>query len=620
MPLLLPFLCGAIGGAVTTLFVFAFVFLKIEELLQSTVRRREEKALQYKETAAASDGALQSKVQAVCSMACFDNNIVGHTIPVRAVLYGRTIYVYRVDSDSTAGGEEHPDTAREYLIGKINTVTVASSSEKVSKYHRHTGMTRHAPVRGKCLVLRRKEGLPLFLQDPVAELARQHQRQYEQQRRLEEKEYQLKEERRFGTLRHHRHGHGNSRRNKHHDAIHRQGYAMGEGSTNVIDYSNSDGADVAIAGANHGEAEHSFSDERDHDDFGTWTAVLFKLPTRRELERWLNLLQTTPQSEEWRGFIKRLPQIDVFNLVMARLFFENTRTSGLQDLFVGKLRRKLRKVSSKLPKHMQGEILLDRLELGDEIPLIHDVSEPSVSPNGELEFDFDLLYRGGLQLSLRFSITYRGVRVPDIIFKVKMLELSNRMRLSVGPPPTGKIWVGSSRLPQLRLEFTQEVASHDGLLNAVLKLMPDMSVVMTNVVKVKLFEDMLLPSMEDFPLPCFSYSPNSSDRDSPVTDLNTAGSSSIDERCRLNSMPPFTVTDTRQIFSLAAVEATDVNGAGVRPLDIEMINDETASFVSSGASSTLVPGSSVSAPWRRVKSSKAKQSGAEAKDAAKKNV
>lgn len=32
-----------------------------------------------------------------------------------------------------------------------------------------------------------------------------------------------------------------------------------------------------------------------------------------------------------------------------------------------------------------------------------------------------MLYRGGLKLSIRFAIAYRGIRLPDIIFHITVL-------------------------------------------------------------------------------------------------------------------------------------------------------------------------------------------------------
>ncbi|ORC85879.1 uncharacterized protein TM35_000321940 [Trypanosoma theileri] len=628
-------------------------------MLDDLVKRKETETMSRIAASKEKDiSAPSSKVQAICKMARFDDDILRPAIPVRVVLFGNTICVYQFDashrspnkeeknnkekkknhsrsgSDDSSNEEDTEDSddattiiTAEKLIGKINCKTVMSTSEKLSKYHRHTDPTkRHAPVRGKCLVLRCKDDLPLFMEDPVLQMARQQARQQEEQEEEEKQQQQQERER------HHKGHHSYHNRQKHE---HQRDNPFLDATFSVVS--------SLVSYRRH---EGNSANEDGYDDcLSSWTAVVFKFPTRRELERWFNLLEATPQSDEWRGFIKRLPQLDVFNVVVARLFFENTRTSELRDLLIGKLRRKLHKVSRRLPKHMQGEILLDRLELGGEIPLISNVSDPTVATSGELELDFDLLYRGGLTLTLRFSITYRSVRVPDILFNIKMLELANRMRLSVGPPPSNKLWIGSSRTPQLRLEFTQEVASHDGLLHAVLNLIPDMSKVMTNIVKVKLFEDMILPSMDDFPLPCLSYSPPSSEPDSPTVDdtrstsmiTSTLLESNKGEEEKVNPPPnnskiyetteqvtEQSVTTVKQNINtteevktiLKTVNSTETletvpsfssSTPKEQSLSFEMDEDETTSVVSSRISSNMVPGSSVSEPWRRTATSRAKK-------------
>ncbi|SCU67546.1 Putative integral membrane protein conserved region (DUF2404), putative [Trypanosoma equiperdum] len=481
LSLLLLLLCGVACGAVATVFSVWFAFIRFDNFLQRMLERNEEAAIRALEDTRTSVTVPASKVEGICEMACFDGDVVWKTIPVRAVLFGSTVSVYRLVTREMSDDLNNTVVCGDQLIGKINTDSVISSVVKISKYHRHVNIAeRCSPVSGQCLLLRHKPGLPLFLVDPVVQLKQRLRRKQREQ---------------------------TSRGTVHHSPLQDDDEDFINAKDTHSDQRNNSQSNNLSSSA----LDSSSSVDGSGEDYSKWTAVLFKMCTRRELERWYNLLQGNSQSEEWRNFIKRLTRADALSLVVARLYFANTDTSSLQDLLTRKIRRKLRRVSRRLPNHMKGEIILDRLELGEEIPLLDSVSDPVVSPNGEIEFDFYLLYRGGLHFSLRFSITYRGMRVPDIIFNVKVLQLSNRVRLNVGPPPSAKIWLSSPHTPHLQLEFTQEVATNDGFLHTLLKLLPDMSAIMTTIVKVKLFEDMLLPSMDDFPLPCLSYSPSSSE-------------------------------------------------------------------------------------------------------------
>ncbi|KAG8346662.1 hypothetical protein ERJ75_001765200 [Trypanosoma vivax] len=501
MPHVTLFLCGVISGAVTVLFTLWFAFLKAEDVLNRTVKRKEAAAMQLLQTMPAKNTLPSSEVEVVCQIARFDNRIIRRTIPVRAVLSDRKITVYHTHGEGNTDGLTNSVARGELLIGTISLDSVESSLEKVSRYHRHTDTAeRRAPVRGSCLVLSRRARCPLFIpsQTAVATTLRQEQE------------------------------------------IQRGGLGCGEivdRAFSVYSQTMSTGSATAPSHLKRpvtGELHPGVVEEEveQGEDYQKWQSVLFKMPSRRDLERWYNILRDNPQSEEWRGFVNGHTRADAFNLVIARLFFANTGTSRLRDLLVEKIRRKLRKASAKLPKNIDGSITLEHLDLGGQVPLIDVVSDPIVSPNGEIELDFNLSYRGGLMLGLRFGMKVHAVRTPDIIFNIGLLQLSNRMRLSVGPPPSKKVWLGGSRTPHLQLDFSQEVATNDGLLHTFLKILPDLSLIVSNVVKVKLFEDMVLPSMEDFPL--FSV------RDSPPSSELSDGEVDVDMGPTLSSTVPST--------------------------------------------------------------------------------
>lgn len=239
---------------------------------------------------------------------------------------------------------------------------------------------------------------------------------------------------------------------------------------------------------------------------GTATALLtdcrrlvIRFPTRRELDRWYNVLATTERSYEWRKFLRTLPSMDLFNLVTARIFFENSTGPALSEVIRKKIAKKLRHVN--LPRPVHGVIRVAHVKLGGEVPLISNVSHASVSANGEVGFDFDVLYRGGFQAVFVADLLVRALKVPQLLLYVTVLELGGRVHVSLGPPPSNKLWVGFHSPPNIRLEFAQETTTHEGVLSSLLSLLPDMSDLITRIVKVELFEDLLLPNLDDFPLP-----------------------------------------------------------------------------------------------------------------------
>ncbi|KAG5484518.1 hypothetical protein LSCM1_07893 [Leishmania martiniquensis] len=519
---LLAFFYGVIGGAMGSIVFFLVTFRKGEAFLCDTVRRKARKHAEFDAVAKEAAAVAPARVETLCKLVRFDGGIVGEAIQCRMVFYGSSIDIYQVDKLRTLP-DHRQEVVSEHMLGRINRACVTASSQRISKYHRHRNQnTRYAAIKGKCTVLSHKDDMPLFIEDPKTVLKERLQQAKERQAYEAMMERLLRRARRQSRAMTDEELAAELNRMQLEARIEsRDRYNR---SANISDYQH----DLLGNGASYQAAftsqRRSFDDApwRRRNDLSAdaleevplsqWKCVAIKFPTRRVQERWLNLLQPTPESGQWHDFITRLPQVDVFNLLIARLFFENSRANALHDLLEEKLKRKLARVSKSLPPKLRGNIFLDALDVGGEIPLISNVSEPASSKCGDTEFDFDVLYRGGLALKIRFSVLYRDIRVPDIIFSIKVLELAGRMRFVVGPPPTRKFWLGGPQPPQLRLDFTQEVASHDGILNAVLRLLPDMSKIASNVVTVMLFEDMVLPNMDDFPWPVLGD--NSDDDDS----------------------------------------------------------------------------------------------------------
>ncbi|CBZ24680.1 conserved hypothetical protein [Leishmania mexicana MHOM/GT/2001/U1103] len=249
-------------------------------------------------------------------------------------------------------------------------------------------------------------------------------------------------------------------------------------------------------------------------DMASWSCVIIKFERSRECERWHTLLSGLKEAEAWHKYAKTLPNPDTINTFLSRFFFQNMRLDAFSGTLIELIRKQLRDLPlKKFPRDLGGDLILDDLLIGTQIPWISDVSEPRVSANGEVGFDFNLFYKGGeggLSLFFRLALTYCGIRIPHVVFSVKLLELEATMHVSIGPPPSKAFWVGAHKPPIIRLEVHQGCASGRGVLHRVLTALPDLSIIMTNLVKLYLFSDMVLPYMDDFPLPSVVKSPKDS--------------------------------------------------------------------------------------------------------------
>lgn len=255
-------------------------------------------------------------------------------------------------------------------------------------------------------------------------------------------------------------------------------------------------------------------DSSDANNMQTWSCVIMKFHRSRDNERWLNLLAGLQEARAWNDFAQTMPNPDALNLILSRFLFQNMRLPGLVQLIKRGIRKKLKELpQKKFPRDLGGEIFLDEFLLGTQVPWVSDVSEPTLSANGEVGFDFNLLYKGGeggLSLFFRLALTYCGIRIPHVVFSIKLLELEATVHVSVGPPPSKKFWIGGHRPPVLRLEVRQGCASGKGALHRVLTSLPDLSGILTNLLKLYLLSDMVLPYMDDFPLPSVVKSPKGS--------------------------------------------------------------------------------------------------------------
>lgn len=249
------------------------------------------------------------------------------------------------------------------------------------------------------------------------------------------------------------------------------------------------------------------------------SSMLLVFSTRRELDRWANVLAANEATFEWKQYVRSLPSLDVLNLLAARIFFENSSGPAVSDMIKKKIAQKLRHVV--LPKPLTGHVEVSQVVAGGEVPLIHNVSFASFSTSGEIGFDFDLHYRGGFRVVFAASFFVKTIRIPQLLFRVHLLEIGGRVHVSIGPPPTNKFWIGFHAPPSVRIEFVQEVASHEGVLNSLLSLVPDLSETISNFVKVELFEDMLLPNMECYELPNVGAESSSDSEDDGGVDGGT---------------------------------------------------------------------------------------------------
>lgn len=503
-PHVLCFFTSVIVGAAICFLSFGFLFRKVHEIFDDIIYDKTIKHRDREKVAMEAAVVPPAKVETICQLATYNDGIVGErAFKCRAVIYANSITFYAIDDLVTL--PDHRQVVKsEHLLGKINLSCVTSSSVRLSRYHRHLDVTsRIAPLKGKVVVVSAINDLPLFLIDP-SEARKKLIHALDPESNLAR--FPLSTDDQWIKNGDNKSVVGDAHEKK----------KVSDRKWKNDDDSTTNGSTARSNIRSEKETWYGTEEgQRQVELLRSAHQILIKFPSLRENERWLNLLNISdPTSQHWTEFLSHLPCADVLNILIARIFVENTRTSYLNNFLKEKVAKKIEIAVKSLPPQLKGTtVFLVELSIGSEIPLVTNVSDAVVNNTGDLSFDFDVLYRGGLKMVICFDITYRGVKVRQIGFTFQLLELSGRIHFLVGPPPSRRFFLGCLKMPDLQLNMTQEEVNDKGVLHWLMKFLPNLSGIATSIMKNSLFEDMMLPSMDDFPFPVVGEDSSEDEKD-----------------------------------------------------------------------------------------------------------
>ncbi|GAM23955.1 hypothetical protein SAMD00019534_071300 [Acytostelium subglobosum LB1] len=205
-------------------------------------------------------------------------------------------------------------------------------------------------------------------------------------------------------------------------------------------------------------------------------------------------------------------QYDWLNVLVGRVFFNLYDTDELLAFVSSKITKKLNKL--KKPSILKS-ITLQNLEFGPNLPILQDAELMFITPQGEMSVDLVVNYHGGLTLTIKievsFSIRGRTISIP-LVISVLVKSLHGRMNLQCLPPPTKRVWVGFYEEPECEIEIDTSIGESKtfSYLN-----MPKIAKMIVNKLKSELFDMMVLPNREDWPLPTGNKRKKKSNNDIP---------------------------------------------------------------------------------------------------------
>ena len=162
-------------------------------------------------------------------------------------------------------------------------------------------------------------------------------------------------------------------------------------------------------------------------------------------------------------------------------------------------------------------MVLHSIDLGPGLPILSNATLFEMTPDGSVDVDVDLEYQGGFTLTVKIktsmSLPGTSLELPaTAVITVK--RLSGRLRIHVSPPPCERFWIGFHELPVTDVHAETEIAIIDStsasipkIANSIIKkLKADLTKVIVNKLKADILgEKMVLPNMDDFPLPYFTH-------------------------------------------------------------------------------------------------------------------
>jgi len=154
----------------------------------------------------------------------------------------------------------------------------------------------------------------------------------------------------------------------------------------------------------------------------------------------------------------------------------------------------------KIPKPpLVEQITIQEISVGPNVPVLSNVKLLSFTDEGGVSADAEFKYGGGFHLTIEIliliSIVGNSINFPAVL-SVTVQSLSGKIRFHCSPPPSKRFWIGFYEEPECELIIDTEIGD-----NRKIKNLPKLSNIIVHKIKSEIIETMVLPQMDDFPIP-----------------------------------------------------------------------------------------------------------------------
>lgn len=190
--------------------------------------------------------------------------------------------------------------------------------------------------------------------------------------------------------------------------------------------------------------------------------------------------------------------------------------------FVGLVKKQIHKKLAKLKKpKMLKSLALKGINFGNKLPIASNISVRSADPDGNLRLDADIAYHGEatVELDLVIEVEILGKKIATLPVSIKAVikSIIGRIQLAFSAPPSDSMWMGFYTEPHIDLDIDSFFGDKHRLVN-----IPQLASIIVTKLRQEIVEMMLLPDMDDWPLPHLKV-PRGESREKLVTWEYAAG-------------------------------------------------------------------------------------------------
>ena len=204
------------------------------------------------------------------------------------------------------------------------------------------------------------------------------------------------------------------------------------------------------------------------------------------------------------------------NLVLARMWIHARQSQALHDWIFSRVLQRLSKI--KRPSFL-GELHIEELQIGNNVPIFDHARILTAEPTGYVEIELDVFYEGGFNIQIEAEARLEMASVSvKMLMAVNVKSIRGRILIRMNPLPSCRLWWAFVEEPIVDLAIEPMVAMTSVGFQVVKEAMEKKLMgIVRNTLVLPNMDDLVMPgcSTDD---PCGLHSLKSSGNNNAVED------------------------------------------------------------------------------------------------------